>query len=355
MFSIWIRPSLVYADQGGEWVRYDGNPILSPTPGGWDSDSVTAPRVLFDGNLFRMWYVGSHSGVTAIGYATSLDGLSWTKYPNPVLTFGPLGSFDSGQLGLGSVIQMNATFFLMYYAGSNLITFLNGAVGLATSPDGINWTKYEGNPVLKSTSIDRLILADPFVIRLENKFNMWYTGKSASDPSQLTRILFATSFDGVNWVKWPHPVFSPSVDANMWDSGSVYSPSVFYDGANFGIWYSGVNRTYVSPRIGFATSPGGVTWTRPSTNLLLDLGDSGSWDSVGVEQPCVIIGYGYMLYYDGFSSVGPSIGLARAPQGFSIPEFPIPTATLLLGITVFAVTSFLRRRRHQEGGFQFER
>jgi len=233
----------------------------------------------------------------------------------------------------------------MWYEGSNHISYLNGAVGLATSQNGINWTKYQGNPVLESTSIDQKVIANPYVIRLKNTFNMWYTGKSASDPSQLTRILYATSFDGINWVKWPNPVLSPSVDPNMWDSGAVYSASVIYDGTNFGIWYSGLNRTYVNPRIGFATAPDGATWTRPTTNLLLDLGSPGSWDSAGVEQPCVVIGYGYMLYYDGFSSVGASIGLARGPQGFILPEFSTPTASLLLGMMIGATICLLHRKR----------
>jgi len=335
-------PPLVRADQ--EWVKYTGNPILGPTPGSWDQDFTIAPRVIFDGKMFRMWYVGGHSGVTAIGYATSLDGISWTKYPNPVLTHGLPGSFDSAQLGLGSVLQMNASFFLMWYQGSNHISFMNGAVGLATSQDGITWVKYEGNPVLRSTAIDRLVVANPFVVRLNNTFNMWYTGKSESDPSQTTRILYATSFDGINWMKWPHAVFSPSADPEMWDSGAVYSASVFYDGANFGLWYSGLNRSYVNPRIGFASAPDGATWTR-SSSLLLGLGGPESWDSAGVEQPCVVIGYGYMLYYDGFSSVGGSIGLARAPQGFSVPEFPAVPVGFLLIMMVSAAICLLHRKR----------
>jgi predicted GH43/DUF377 family glycosyl hydrolase len=344
LFPLWIgQPPLAHADQN-QWVKYTGNPILAPTPGSWDQDSTTTPRVLFDGKMFRMWYVGAHSGVTAIGYATSLDGVSWTKYPEPVLTHGPPGSFDSAHLGLGSVVQMNDTLFLMWYQGGNHISFMNGAIGLATSYDGITWTKYQGNPVLRPTSIDQLILASPFVIRLNDTFNMWYTGKSEADSGSITRILYATSFDGINWMKWPHPVFSPSTNPEMWDSGAVYAASVIYDGTNFGLWYSGLNRSYLSPRIGFASAPDGATWTRRSTGLLLDLGGSGSWDSVGVEQPCVVIGYGYMLYYDGFSSVGTSIGLARAPQGFSIPEFPVPHAELLLLILIYAATCVLRRR-----------
>jgi hypothetical protein len=40
------------------WVKFADNPVLSPTPNGWDSDFVVQPRVLYDGNTYRMWYVG---------------------------------------------------------------------------------------------------------------------------------------------------------------------------------------------------------------------------------------------------------------------------------------------------------
>ena len=196
------------------------------------------------------------------------------------------------------------------------------------------------------TLVDENDLASPYVIGLNDTFNMWYTGKSASDSSQITRILHATSFDGISWFKCPHPVVSPS-DQSAWDSGSVYSPSVIYDGTNFGIWYSGVNQTYLNPRIGFATGPDGATWTKSSTNPILDLGNSGTWDSSGVEQPSAVIGNGYMLYYDGFSNAGGEIGLARAPQGFSIPEFSYPSVVLLLGIMTCAAIYFVNgKKRH---------
>lgn len=111
---------LAYADDG-QWVKYPGNPILTPTPGGWDSDHTIAPRVIFDGMIFRMWYAGSQAEATGIGYANSTDGLTWTKRPSPVLLPGSTGSWDSGQVGLGSVLW-NGTCFLMWYRGSSPVS-----------------------------------------------------------------------------------------------------------------------------------------------------------------------------------------------------------------------------------------
>jgi hypothetical protein len=43
--------------------------------------------VLFDGTTYKMWYAGGNASWTGqIGYATSPDGITWTKNPNPVIT-----------------------------------------------------------------------------------------------------------------------------------------------------------------------------------------------------------------------------------------------------------------------------
>lgn len=337
-----LAQTLSFTSADMQWSKF-GAPILGPTPASWDSDYTTNPKVVLVGNTFRMWYDGSLAGVTGIGYASSIDGVTWTKYPTAILTHGDVGSWDSSQVSLGSVIW-NGTAFLMWYRASNADTFPNGAVGLATSADGISWMKYSRNPILKPTDIDRKYIASPFVLmyQVTNAYYMWYTGKSNSDLS--SRILYATSFDGINWFKWPSPVLLPSSDGNAWDSGSVFSPSVIYDATVFGMWYSGLSQGSVNPQIGFASSPDGATWTKSSANPILSPGPTGNWDSYGVEQSSAVFRAEYMLFYDGFSKdSGGRIGLAKAPQSFNIPEFPYSTISMLV-ITLLSVGCLFRNR-----------
>ncbi len=54
------------------WQRHPANPIISPTPGGWDHDAVYKPSAIFDGERWRLWYNGRHGGVEQIGLATHL-------------------------------------------------------------------------------------------------------------------------------------------------------------------------------------------------------------------------------------------------------------------------------------------
>ena len=51
------------------WVRYPGNPIVSPDPGAWDGDACYKPYVLFDGQKWRLYYNGRKGGVEQIGLA----------------------------------------------------------------------------------------------------------------------------------------------------------------------------------------------------------------------------------------------------------------------------------------------
>lgn len=348
--SVLILPSVVRADSA-EWIEYSGNPVLSPTPGSWDADRILQPQALYDGSGFRMWYVGRNQTFIGIGYASSPDGFVWTKRPTPVLLPGTSGAWDNGLLGLGEV-TFNGTDFLMWYRAVSP-TYPGGAVGLATSPDGVTWVKYAANPVLAPSAVDSKEITTPGVLRVTSAYYMWYSARNASDLRNDTlRILFAQSNNGINWVKLPQVSFNPSSDPEAWDSLSLYCPSVAYDGSNFGMWYSALSKgATTTARIGYATSPDGLTWSRFAGNPILNPGPPGSWDSAGVEEPTVVTTKsGYLIYYDGYTgNMGNEIGVAQSPQGFAIPEFSqtvnLVLATLLLTVA-FLLNRHTRRSRH---------
>lgn len=52
------------------WVRHAGNPIVRPTPGGWDADACYKPFAVYTDALWRLWYNGRHYHLEQIGLVT---------------------------------------------------------------------------------------------------------------------------------------------------------------------------------------------------------------------------------------------------------------------------------------------
>lgn len=313
------------------WVKYGRNPVLTPTPNGWDVGGVYLPRVVHDDTTFRMWYLGYGEhlhGPGMVGYAVSSDGVNWKKYPKPVLLPGSQGAWDSSSVTGGSVIR-NGTHYVMWYRGLGP-SFEFGAVGLATSADGINWTKYPTNPILTNRSFGVQVLDYPNIVRSGKEYKMWCVGQPAGQ--SLYQIFYATSDDGVNWKERPEPVLGP--DTGGWDAYGIYDPTVIFSGSGYWMWYSS------HPGIGYATSKDGLSWTKSIDNPILSRGPVGSWDRFSVgNQGVVVFNGSVLLYFSAAKAVrideaNSSIGLALSLQEFTISETPLQAAWALLGVAL---------------------
>ncbi len=49
------------------WVRHSGNPIVRPTPGGWDADACYKPYAVYARGRWMLWYNGRHKSLEQIG------------------------------------------------------------------------------------------------------------------------------------------------------------------------------------------------------------------------------------------------------------------------------------------------
>lgn len=146
-------------DPLGPWTP-DPEPILLPgADGEWDDLQVSHSRVVRTEDGYRMYYSGySQRQTMAIGLAFSDDGLTWTKYDIPDTTEAPYEDSDPvlvatedwefDDLHHPSVVQAPDGWVMTYRTpgDSGNVGFEVG-LGLATSEDGIHWTKYAGNPI----------------------------------------------------------------------------------------------------------------------------------------------------------------------------------------------------------------
>lgn len=209
-------------DGGITWTKYDHNPVLDVGPAGsWDEKQVYYTTVLYHDFTYHMWYVGkNNSDPEAKGYATSPDGIRWTKYEgNP---------FDKDLTPGGVLFKDNL--YHMWYNSSG--------TSYGTSDDGINWTKYEGNPVIApgpSGSWDRPRLQPHSVIFDGQKFHLWYGGGEIFS----WQIGYATSPDGINWTKFEGNPVLPKGPPGSFDASHTFFSSVIFDDINslYKMWY----------------------------------------------------------------------------------------------------------------------
>lgn len=245
----------------GIWTKHAGNPVMVRSQLWAESDYICEPNILYGDGLFRMWFSQMHPAGrrTALGYATSCDGFTWMKYPhNPVLVM------DKGEVHRPSVMRHNGTYYAfaiqneyeesatMYrWSSRDGITWgdehlvmkcnqpwegglSNMAVivdddgiwrmlytggggekgvskrpdfGYAWSPDGIAWTKYEGNPVITG-----FYGGDPFLVKIGDRYYTWHCQSMDS-----LRICCRWSTDMIKW----HTIYNdPQINYTQpWERG----------------------------------------------------------------------------------------------------------------------------------------
>ncbi|KPL11699.1 MAG: hypothetical protein AMS23_07385 [Bacteroides sp. SM1_62] len=272
-----------------------------------------------------MWYTGGQGTLLGhIGYATSIDGINWQKYENnPVLDTGPEDSWDHHAIGFPTVIIVNDTCHMWYAGASDQIAV---QIGYATSTDGINWKKYENNPVIQlgnAGSWEETWVYMPCVIYNESTFHMWYSG-STGDPSDYIpwkeEIGYASSSDGKSWTKHSsNPVFKVNT-TGKWDDYEISGPTVLFHNDMFHMWYTGAAAASPLYHIGYATSADGISWQRNNSNPLLT---PFGWEIPRNQDPHVIfIDSTYQMWYSGGGIFAWKICYATSADGITWEKHP---------------------------------
>ncbi len=269
------------------WTRQGNSAVLAPSTSGWDSYLVGSPSVIKVGSSYNMYYEGLDTAddLHAIGLATSTDGINWTKQTDPVLQ-ATAGAWDSTEVRYPAVVQ-NGSNYLMIYQGTGSASEL----GLATSTDGVSWTKNAG-AVVTSYGVHSAYVPGT-LLYVSGQYMLYYTVDGY--------VGLMTSADGVTW--------SDSGAVFMNTSSVAYSrPAVIYDGTKYRMWYTRITDAndgtiatsgLFSVTIGYADSPDGVTWTTYG-NPIFTAGAAGAWDRPGVGDPSVFYdGTTYRMWYTG--------------------------------------------------------
>lgn len=345
----------------------------------WDIYGVNGSTVLFDGSLYRMWYTGTGFGGNAIGYATSADGVNWMKRNGPVIVRGAPGSFDQDFVSEPSVLVDGAQ-FRMWYSGfgcqPSLCTY---GIGHATSPDGIAWTKDPANPVVVPTPpeevpFDAGSVGFAQVLFDDSLYRMWYTGGLGTLGSS---IGLATSPDGVAWTKagrvlvgGPEPIrftdpedcagcpvdlkdvsiaienfqLAVNVSAHSTSGSEVWCVHVDADRnpgtgtpvADIGAEFSQCQSIGSGPLVtSLPFNQGNFDLVVTDESLQDFAPDTGHfslpvWDFLGVSAPAILFDPSdnlFKMWYSWVQAFGPGIGYATSPDGVNWTKHPDPVLT----------------------------
>ena len=314
-------------------VKYAGNPVMIPLYS-WEGRIELYGTVWRDPDgSFRMWYQGlggmaipsmtkdiggspwkgfdASNLLFTIGYATSHNGVHWdrpnlglveykgSKDNNLVLTDAAYANVIRDSRDPDPARLYKSLFFEARDPSGT--PNMGDGVSVAFSPDGIHWTKYEGNPVIERSSDTHVLLGWD---DLHGKY-VAFARPSVHEGNTTRRIGRTTSDDFIHWTD-PEDVLVP--DSNDPPATEFYGMPVFkYEGLYIGqLWMYHALPEEMPIRfastidVQLAVSRDGIAWERAGDRKpFIPNGPPGSIDhgEIWTAREPVIMGDEIWFYY----------------------------------------------------------
>lgn len=235
------------------FAQAQNNPVFSGTGSNtWDSLIRERGYILKEDSLYSLWYTGyrNEDSVKFLGYATSTDGIKWTRFPgNPI--------YDSAWVEDMSVIKVDGLYY-MFAEGRNDIAHL------LTSSDKIHWQE-RGNLDIRLKSgkpIPSGAYGTPTVWR-EN--NIWYLFYERDD----TGVWLASSKDTKVWTNiQDEPVLEKGPET--YDAFAVaMNQIVKFEGRYYGYYHATAFKDWHEWSTNVAVSDDLIHWKKYSNNPIV--------------------------------------------------------------------------------------
>ncbi len=207
---------------GYTFTKYESNPIFLPDREGFDANEVGYAAPLEVGDTWMLFYNASAVGERKISITGGGSSIGLTMAPGPtgpwtqgqlVLRAGGSGEWDDGFILPDSVFATEDGYIMYYTGGPDIAPQYSPPTrcGMATSPDGIHWTKYDDPDTTESPYAESDPVIQPSdhgwdsigvgcnVLKTDIGWELFYEGWNNS----IVRIGYAFSLDGVHWTKYP--------------------------------------------------------------------------------------------------------------------------------------------------------
>ena len=287
------------ASAGGGWVKHPGNPVMGSPELGTCFDLNIVPWGPAKYNNYFSW-----RSQKCIALARSEDGVKWSE-PVKCLEHDPASGWEDN-LNRASVWFKDGVYHMWYTGQARNYS----KIGYATSTDGVRFTRESKLPVMvPELPHEGFSVMNPYVRWDEGRgvWRMWYASGETFEPNVLC---YAESRDGLKWEKsLLNPIF---VKGRGWDRDRVGGCEVhpLPDGRwiMFYIGYSDIH----TARIGAAVSPDGIRgWTRLKANPLVEP-TPGAWDAAACYKPSVVREKDrWLLWYNGRTDTREYIGMVE--------------------------------------------
>jgi predicted GH43/DUF377 family glycosyl hydrolase len=220
------------------------SPLLTlGQPGTFDEHGTMMCEILFHENKYWLYYLGwQRSGtvpyITTLGLALSNDGVYFEKVSEgPIIG---LNRFSPFGIAKTSIIIENNEFY-MWYSHYNSWANINNDfrptydIRLAKSKNGLDWELDEN--ICVSPIHDNEALGAPSVIKLNNKYHMWFSYRDNFNKGEKYKVGYAISEDKTNWSRLNQNSIETSDEG--WDSEMICYPNILYLNNKLYMFYSG--------------------------------------------------------------------------------------------------------------------
>jgi hypothetical protein len=225
---------------------------------GWEIPAPNPTTVLVEADR-TVTVSGSYTESPSIGLPRVPLEKDWTDH-GEIFAKGETGDWDLYFWGgfAGTAVKREGVYFL-YYQGSNGYDDVEGtvtyrAIGVATSTDGINFTKYSGNPVLTwypTNGLEEGAVSAGAWASADGNVNMYYGANTAISSSLVNADgRLATSSDGYKFVD--KGLVIDHSDPGTWGYGDELFPVIGFQAGDKWITYYVPNGTPQKALLGVA-------------------------------------------------------------------------------------------------------